>query len=391
MYIKTIRHDKGNNMLKQLGAMYIILGTCIAAGLLGLPIVTAQGNYTLTFLMVITAWLLMSAGAWCLLKVNLWLPPESNLISMSEATLGKTVKAITWVVYLLLLYSLICAYLAATGDVLNALLAAVHIHISRSLSTLLSAFLIGMIVYHGIRSVDLVNRVLMSVKLFICIAIIAFVAPHVELQRLAVGNMIWHGNVWLVIICAFGYAIILPSIRVYLNSNEKQLSRVVLIGSLIPMVIYLLWIAVIQGALSREGSTGLAAMSGSENTNSMLMMQLVAISHHTILQSMSVIFISICSITGLLGVSLCLTDFLADGLKKQKQGRNKLLLVCLTFAPGVLIILLNPAFFIGALAYAGLFCLYILVGLPIAMYVAGRVKGLSKDVSTSIEGADSSA
>ncbi|MBY0378580.1 MAG: tryptophan/tyrosine permease, partial [Gammaproteobacteria bacterium] len=321
---------------------------------------------------------------WCLLKVNLWLPPESNLISMSEATLGKTIKAITWVVYLLLLYSLICAYLAATGDVLAALLTAIHIPISRSLSTWLSAFVIGAIVYHGIRSVDLVNRVLMSVKLFICIAIIAFVAPHVQLQRLAVGSMVWHGNVWLVIICAFGYAIILPSIRVYLNSNEKQLSRVVWVGSLIPMIIYLVWIAVIQGALPRSGPTGLAAMAGSENTNSMLMMQLVAISHHTILQSMSVIFISICSITGLLGVSLCLTDFLADGLKKAKQGWNKLLLVGLTFMPGVLIILLNPAFFIGALAYAGFFCLYILVALPIAMYVVGRHKGFRSHSSTKI-------
>lgn len=375
-------------MFKQLGAMYIILGTCIAAGLLGLPIVTAEGNYTLTFLMVISAWLLMSAGAWCLLKVNLWLPPESNLISMSEATLGKTVKAITWVVYLLLLYSLICAYLAATSDVLDALLRAVHINVPRPITTLLGAFLIGGIVYHGIRSVDLVNRVLMSVKLFICIAVISFVAPHVELQRLAVGNMAWHGNVWLVIICAFGYAIILPSIRVYLNSNEKQLSRVVLMGSLIPMIIYLVWIAVIQGALPRDGSSGLVAMSGSANTNSMLMMQLVAISHHTVLQSMSVIFISICSVTGLLGVSLCLTDFLADGLKKPKQGRNKLLLVCLTFAPGVLIILFNPAFFIGALAYAGLFCLYILVGLPIAMYVVGRRKGFSKHENSLVGKAD---
>ena len=365
-------------MFKQLGAMYIILGTCIAAGLLGLPIVTAYGQYSLTFLMVISAWLLMSAGAWCLLKVNLWLPPESNLISMSEATLGKTVKAITWVVYLLLLYSLICAYLAATSDVLKALLGAVHIDIPRALSTLLGAFLIGAVVYHGIRSVDLVNRVLMSVKLFICIAVIAFVAPHVDVQRLAMGNMAWHGNVWLVIICAFGYAIILPSIRVYLNSNEKQLSRVVLIGSLIPMIVYLLWIAVIQGALPREGANGLIAMSASADTNSMLMMQLVAISHHTILKSMSVVFISICSITGLLGVSLCMVDFLADGLKKTKQGKTKLGLVALTFVPGVLIILFHPAFFIGALAYAGFFCLYILVGLPIAMYIAGRVKGFGK-------------
>ncbi len=361
-------------MLKQLGAMYIILGTCIAAGLLGLPIVTAYGNFTLTFFMVVTAWILMSAGAWCLLKVNLWLPPESNLLSMAEATLGKTAKIVTWGIYLLLLYSLICAYLAATADIVEALLSAIHITIPRAVATVMSALVIGSVVYHGIRSVDLTNRVLMSVKLIICIAIIAMVSPHVELSRLAMGDSIWHGNVWLVIICAFGYAIILPSIRVYLNSDEKQLSRVVLLGSLIPMIIYLLWIAVIQGALPRYGVNGLAAMNDSADTNSMLMLQLVAISHHPLLKSISVIFVSICSITGLLMVSLSMTDFLADGLKKQKQGANRLLLVGLTLIPGVMIILWDPALFTSALAYAGFFCLYILVGLPIAMYVVGRMK-----------------
>lgn len=359
-------------MLKQLGAMYIILGTCIAAGLLGLPIVTAHGSFILTILMVISAWILMSVGAFCLLQVNLWLPPESNLISMSEATLGHFWKWVTWVVYLLLLYSLICAYLAASGDVVHALLNAVGVPIPRALSTILAAVIIGAIIYKGIRSVDLVNRVLMSAKIIICVAIIALVMPHATWQHLAVGNMHWGISAWLVIICSFGYAIILPSIRVYLNSDKKQLKRVVLAGSFIPLVIYLIWIAVIQGALPRTGAHGLIAMIGSKDTNSMLMMQLVSLTHHPVLQTFSIIFVSICSITGLLGVSLCLTDFLADGLKKKKEGWKALMLVILTMLPSTLIILFDPAIFTKALAYAGFFCLYILVALPIGMYLVGK-------------------
>lgn len=359
-------------MLKQLGAMYIILGTCIAAGLLGLPIVTANGTYTLTLLMVISAWVLMTTGAWCLLKVNLWLPPESNLISMSQATLGKYAKALTWVIYLLLLYSLICAYMAAAGDVAHALLSAVHLNISRVTATILVAIAAGSIIFQGIRSVDLINRFLMSTKLVICIAIIAMVSPHVNLQALTQGNMQWHFSPWLVVICAFGYAIIIPSIRVYLNSNAKQLMRIVMLGSFIPVVIYLIWIAVIQGALPRFSAHGLVAMQGSPNTNSLLMMQLVTLTHHPILKSISVIFISICSVTGLLGVSICLTDFLADGLQVKKHSWKKAGLVFLTLAPSTAIILFKPGFFTGALAYAGFFCLYILVALPIAMYLVGK-------------------
>ena len=366
-------------MLKQLGALYLILGTCIAAGLLGLPVVTASNNYVLSIAYVMSAWLLMSTGAWCLLQVNLWLPPGSNLISMSEATLGKTVKMITWGVYLLLLYSLICAYLAASGDILQSLLRDIHIIIPRTLATILAALSLGSIVYLGIRSVDKVNRLLMSVKIIICLSLILLVAPHATLSHLQLGNSHWHNSVWLVVICSFGYAIILPSIREYLDSNKKQLNRVVLIGSLVPMVLYLVWIAVIQGSLLRYGHHGLIAMNNAANTNSMLMNALAGLTHHASLKSISIVFISICSVTGLLGVSICLVDFLADGLKRPRQGLNKLLLVGITFTPPTLIVILKPTIFVHALAYAGLFCLYVLVGLPIAMYVVGKAK---KSVST---------
>ncbi len=365
-------------MFKQLGAIYIILGTCIAAGLLGLPIVTANGNYLLSTLMVISAWCLMTTGAWCLMKVNLWFPPQSNLISMSEATLGKPGKYLTWVLYLLLLYSLICAYLAGSSDVIHALLNALHIPISRSFATLIAMLSIGAIIYHGIKSVDLFNRLLMSIKLVICLTLIVLVIPHAHFQPLLQGSHAWHGSVWLVIICAFGYAIIIPSIRDYLDSNEKQLKRVVLIGSLVPLLLYLIWIAVIQGAINRYGAQGLIAMNGSANTNSLLMQQLIHLTHQPFLSSISVIFISICSITGLLGVGLCMTDFLADGLQQKKEGLKKFLLVALALMPSAVIILFDPALFISALAYAGLCCLYILVGLPIAMYWRGKCLSLDQ-------------
>ncbi len=361
-------------MLKQFGALYIILGTCIAAGLLGLPIITANNHYVISVAMLVSAWSLMTLGAWCLTKVTLWSPRNSNFISMSEATLGKPGKYLTWIVYVFLLYSLICAYLAASGDVIESLLNAIHIPITRTWATLLSTVGIGTIIYRGIRSVDLCNRVLMSIKLLICIALIALVAPHAHVQPLATeGDFAWRGSAWLVIICAFGYATIIPSIRDYLDNNAKQLQRIVLIGSTIPLILYLIWIALIQGALSRYGAHGLIAMNNSNNTNSLLMQQLVSISHCPLLESMSIVFISICSITGFLGVSLCMTDFLADGLKQKKEGLKKFGIVCLTLVPSTIIVIVKPSLFIQALAYAGICCVYILIILPVLMYLRAKI------------------
>src|SRR3989338_10827616 len=299
------------------------------------------------------------------------MPSGANLITMSQKTLGNTVKIITWCVYLLLLYSLICAYLAASGDLLQHLLSDIDLNIPRFLATVIAALILGGVVTHGIRSVDMINRVLMTTKIIICMLLIGSVIPFAHLKNLSlsIGNTQWSDSAWLVIICAFGYAIILPSIRDYLGNNKKQLTRVVMIGSLIRMVLYFVWIAVIQGALSRHA---LVAMNNSAHTNSLLMTSIAALTNHPLIKSLSVVFISICSITGFLGVSLCLIDFLADGIKIAKQGKNKLILATLAFLPPTIIVIADPAIFIRALAYAGIGCLYVLIGLPMVMYISLR-------------------
>ena len=358
-------------MGKQFGAIYLILGTCIAAGLLGLPVVTAQHNFTITAFMIVSAWILMTLGAWCLLQVTITMPPGANLISMSQKTLGNTVKNITWIIYLLLLYSLICAYLAASGDLLERLFHDIHINAPRFLATLLAAFILGGIVINGIRSVDLFNRILMNTKIIICLLLIGSVMPFMHFKNLSLGSTQWGSNSWLVIICAFGYAVILPSIRDYLGNDKKILTRVVMIGSFIPMVLYFVWIAVIQGAITH---TSLVAMNNSPNTNSLLMTSIAALTHHAAVKSLSIIFVSICSITGFLGVSLCLIDFLSDGIQIKKEGKNKCLLAALGFGPPTVVVIFDPAIFIRALSYAGICCLYILIALPVMMYIANRMR-----------------
>ncbi|OGT46928.1 MAG: hypothetical protein A3E82_02655 [Gammaproteobacteria bacterium RIFCSPHIGHO2_12_FULL_38_11] len=360
-------------ILKQFGSIYLILGTCIAAGMLGLPIVTAQYHFALTAIMIFCAWLMMSIGAWCLLQVNMQMPRHANFISMSEATLGKTVKIITWFVYLMLLYSLSCAYLAASGDLLHTLILDIKLFIPRALATCLAALILGYIVYLGIRSVDLTNRFLMSVKFIIAILLIGSVLPFSHFHTLSKGNWNFSHNVFLVVITSFGYASILPSIRDYLDNNKKQLTRVIFLGSIIPMILYFIWVSVIQSALPRFGTHGLDAMNNSPNTISLLMSEMAALTHHVIIKSISITFISICSITGFLSVATSLVDVLTDGLKQKKHGSHRIWIALLAFLPPVLVVIFDPAIFIRALIYAGYCCIYILVILPIGMYISKRL------------------
>lgn len=359
-------------MLKQFGSAYLILGTCIAAGMLGLPIVTAEYHFAFTTFMLISSWLLMTIGAWCLLRVVITMPRGANFISMSETILGRPGKMITWLVYLMLLYSLICAYLSGSGDLLQNLLHQINIFIPRWLSTLFATLIFGSIVFGGIHYVDITNRFLMSAKFIICFLLIGSVIPFTHFKNLVSGDWNWSSDAWLVVITSFGYASILPSIRDYLENDKKKLMRVFYISSFIPLVLYFVWIAVIQGALPRYGAHGLIAMNNSANTNSMLMNEISALTHHVIVTTISVTFISICAITGFLSVSTSLFDTLTDGLKYQNHGKDRVIIALLALAPPVLIVTLYPSIFIHALAYAGLCCLYMLMFLPILLYIKNR-------------------
>lgn len=358
--------------LREIGSILLILGTCIGGGMLALPIVTAEQTAWLSLAMVVFAWVLMTAGAFALLKVNLLMPAGSNMVSMSRHTLGRAMAILTWGAYLLLLYALLCAFLAAGGDITQTLLHKIHLNVPRWLATMITLVVLGSVVYRGIYSVDLVNRVLMFAKIIICIFLIIAVTPHDHWNLLVDGDSKFHGNALLVIICSFGYAIIVPSLRVYLDSDSKKLYRAVFIGSIIPMVLYVLWIAVIQASVPRGGDMGLIAMNHSANTTSMLMKQLVDITHNSIVQSLGVAFVSICALTAFLGVSVSLMDFLADGLKLEKRGKSGAVVVCATYMPPLLIVLMAPSIFTGALAYAGVFCIYILIVLPVMMWWRSR-------------------
>ena len=348
-------------MLKQFGSAYLILGTCIAAGMLGLPIVTAQYHFTLTVILLVSSWLIMTTGAWCLLQVNMTMPARANFLSMSEATLGKTAKNITWFIYLMLLYSILCAYLSASGDVLQSLMQHIELNVPRWLATIMAAVILGSFVLRGIHTVDLTNRFLMSIKFVICFLLILSVAPFVHESKLSTGNWQLSASTWLVVITAFGYANILPSIRDYLNNDRKKIVRIFTISSSIPLILYFAWIIVIQGALSRHA---LIALNNSPNTNSLLISNIASLTHNTMLHSVSLLFISICSVTGFLSVSTSLIDVWADGL----QNKRRVLIALLAFVPPIVVVIFDPSIFVHALAYAGMCCILMFVVLPVMMY-----------------------
>lgn len=359
---------------KFMGGLLLIIGTSIGAGMLALPVATAQAGFLNTLFFLVIAWVVMLVGALYILEVNLLLPEGANMVSMAEKTMGPIGKAVTWVSYLFLLYTLLCGYISGGGDVFHAILTSGHFAISESVSTSIYVVIFALVIYTGMKAVDNTNSFLMYAKISIFLLLVFFIVPHVSATKLTGGNVWQIKPAIMLLFTAYGFAIIVPSLREYFHSDTRTLKRLIFIGSLFPLICYIAWNGVIMGVIPKTGHPSLLELFQSSHTTSELGYTLGHEIQNTRIGHLFHLFSSISMLTAFLGVSLCLFDFLADGLKLQRKKTQGLLLLCLVFVPPLLIVLMNPGIYLSALSYAGIFCVILLLLLPATMAGFARYK-----------------
>lgn len=357
---------------KILGGALLIIGTSLGAGMLALPLVTAAGGFFHSLWLFFGTWLLTVFAAFLLLEVTLWLPEESNLISMARATLGLPGRLITWLVYLLLLYSLLSAYISGGSDLLHGLLVVFQMHTPRWLDSIIFTLILGSVVYHDIAVVDWTNRVLMIVKMSAYIILILLITPHVHLNNLIGGHFALLSSAVMVVVTSFGYSVIIPSLRRYFNSDVNALRITIALGSFGALVCYLLWDFVVQGSVPSAGATGLIHIALSGHATSELTSALSTQLGSQAISDSTRVFTSICVTTSFLGVSLCLSDFLTDGMQVRRHGWHRWLVMGVTFLPPLVVVLIYPSAFIMGLRYAGVWCVLLLILIPALMVWSGR-------------------
>ena len=356
-----------------LGGVLLVAGTTIGAAVLAIPVSTGLAGFIPSAILFLLCWAYLITTAFLLLEVNLWIDGDVNLMTMAKTTLGRPGKIVGWGAYLLLLYTLTTAYMIVSGSL--------FVHIGDALTgytlpdwagpfPLLLIF--GFFVFEGTRSVDLVNRVLMVGLGLTFIYILFSTGGFVEEKRLLYRDWSHFSTATSVIVTAFGFHIIIPSLTTYLDHDLPGLKKSLLIGSFIPLAMYLVWEGLMMGVIPLEGKGGLieAAELGAPVTRSL---RVVTQSQWIGFAAESFEFFAI--LTSFLGVSLSLLDFLADGLNIKKTTGGRLFLCLLTYIPPSFFAAMYPRAFFTAMSVAGAFGVAILLGLlPALMVWAGRYR-----------------
>lgn len=357
-----------------IGGIALIAGTAIGAAVLALPVSTAHLGFIQTIILYGVCWSFMTLGALYLLEANLFIGHGTNLITMANRTLGKGGQYATWGAYLILLYALCTAYLAGAGAWIHSVSTHFQLGLPPYSATLFATGLTMTVIFLGTAVTDWVNRFLMLGLIGAFVTLLVLILKHVSHDTLlATSSMIDLRPIPLMI-TGFGFAIVIPSLTAYLHGKPRDLFWVVLLGSSVPLLVYVFWEYAILGTIPLEGDLGLLQIQQQGHPVTDVPKALGALLQTKIVPQACAYFSIFALITSLLGVTLSLFDFLADGLHLRKNSQGKALLSLITFIPPLVFALTYPRGFTFALSFAGLFVAFLLGILPAMMVWQGRYR-----------------
>lgn len=354
-----------SSLNRQIGSVFMIIGTEIGAGVLALPILIVHVGVFIGTIILIVAWALMLYTALLCCEANDAIEGDASFASMARQFLGKSGKAFMTIVFWITLSSIAMAYISAAGSTFSHMLS-----ISGGLTSTVFVIIFGVCVIIGTRTVDYVNRALLSFKLIAFIVVILILFTDLKLVNLSTSGSI--GSIISslpAIAVAFILHNIIPTIRTYLNYDKKVLRRVVIIGSVIPLVLYILWVAAIIGTIPAHGPNSfdiLLAKGKAANVGDLLNLLSANTRNSAIMGAIN--FVATISVTtSFLGTSISLYHFVKDALGHEKTGfaRIYFIPVVLTFVIPLLIVLIYPNIFIMTLSYAGVGATILFALIPI--------------------------
>lgn len=364
------------NVFQLVGCIMILIGTSIGAGMLALPLSSAQATFPLAIVVLVVSWFVMTVTGLLILEVNLHFPRYHNHFhSMTRNTIGRSGQLITWICCIGLFYSVISAYISGNASLLiNAIQNISGQVLPTWSSAVLFTLVVAIIVARGARGVDLVNRGLMSVKGLLLIGMLACLMPHINLQQLSghtsqsfsfhLSSIAFGAPIFLF---GFGYHAVIPSLVNYIGPDKRNMRIIIITGTSFALLIYILWLTVSFGIIPATGTHSFAELSmhGLHLPEFLADLNALVNSHlaHLLINS----FADIAMTTSCLGVSLGLFDFLADGLKVSNNPQHRYTALGLTFLPPLLTTIIFPHFFLIGLSIGAIFVIILEILIPAAM------------------------
>jgi len=353
-------------LITLLATAFLITGSLVGAGILGLPIEAGIPGFFPSVLMILIFGSGMYFTSLVLAQENLETRSENfNFPSLYSLHLGNFGKWTAIVVHLFILYGLLIAYLVGATAIIADLLHITHhlnwvLFILFCILTLLSAT--------GVKLASEYNTPLVILLCLIFVAVIFISVKNVHFIRLTHTHWIFTPVVAPIIVTSFFFQNLIPDVTKNLSWKKSHVFTAISIGMIICALMNILWTGI-----------GIGDLPFAHNINSLVhayQHQLPAnipmahVLHSTVFTVLTALFALLAIVTSFIAQSVSLMSFNRDLMEHHFKISSKLFCAALTFAPPLIISLINPNIFMSALNVTGGIGIIILFGvLPCALAI----------------------
>jgi tyrosine-specific transport protein len=365
---------------KAFGATLLLSGTMLGAGMLALPLVSVKMGFGLAALTLIGMWAVMTYTGLIMLEVCLAFPRGSQFASIARALLGRRGALVINVTTMLLLFSLSASYISGASSTFQFdLMHYFGLGVPTWLVSVCYTALIALAIFAGASVVDKMNRAFFVLNILVIAVLMLFVDPAVHLEYLAQRpGLVYAWAALPIFMTAFGFHTTIPTVVNYLGGVKAPwtMRRIFVIGSLIPLIVYLAWMFASLGTLPATGPVSFQAVEAKGNSVGVFLSAVSSFVHAKFVPHLFNIFSSVVLITSYLCVALPLFEVIGASFKNstgQPTLWRRLLLVGLCFVPPLAVALFYPSAFIMMLGLAAIFCCIICIIFPVvALYLLKR-------------------
>ena len=355
-------------IIRLLSAVSMIAGTSIGAAMVAMPIAMAKLGTVATCVLLFMTWASMLVASFFMLESNTYHDKHANLVTMSQKSLGQPGYWLCVTAYLLLLYCLNAAYLAEFS---SGLMGVFSTHDLPSVLFLAAGLAFVFFLSPSKWSGQISQLMLWSLCL-IYVVIVGLLAGTANTSNVHPSDWSEAAGAFPICILAFGYQIIIPSLRRFLDDDITLLRRAIYVGSFIPLIVYLAWMLLVMFNMPYAGEGSLQSIANNISLRDDLPGLLAGYTGIGLLEPAFNWFVIFAVSTSLFGASVSLFDFVKDWLKHFDM--TKSLIALIAFLPPAVCVLFFPKLFMIALRPAGLLVGVLLMLLPVANCVAARIK-----------------
>lgn len=226
-------------------AVSILVGTCIGAGVLGIPYVASQAGFLVALGYIIVLGLIILTVNLYLGEIALRTKGNHQIPGYARRYLGKKGMMLLEFATIFGIYSAIVAYMLGIGESLSFLFfksSSYTIYIGVVVGILMSLLL-----WRGIKALKRYEKIGVSIILILLAVIFFIFIKDVSLSNIYYLNI---ANVFLpfgVVLFALMSFHAVPELEMVLHKNEKLMKKSLIVGTIIPVIFYIMFAFVVVG------------------------------------------------------------------------------------------------------------------------------------------------